>query len=292
MLSSFSTKDLEFVFTMANQSFSGTNSNRLSISGLRALVDYVAEGSSYSSVACKIFGLSIDVMNQLTTLQGDITAQYQNYLQIYTIDGIKKTLLFDGVIFSSWGSFENMPDVYLYVQASPYYIDRITYSLPLSYPEDTNIDVVMGNIAHKLGINYTNSGVSAVLSKGLYLHGSIVNQINKIADHVGFYWSTEPGALFIFPRNGSLPTEVKLISSETGMVGYPQFDNVTVTVQTLYQPQMFWGGRVNIQSELSRANGEKTIVGISHHLSSQMPNGPWFSNIRCNNVTLPTGQVS
>lgn len=288
---SFTQKDLQFTFTMAGQNFTGQTGNSVTISGLRAMVTYTAEGNALSSVTCQIYGISLDIMNQLTTLQGDITTQFQNTLTISTIDGDVSSLLFSGTIYSSWASFENMPDVYMHVQAGAYFVNQVTPVTARSYAQPTTVDTIFRDFANALGRPFANNGVNVTIPGGLYLKGTVIEQANRLAKQAGCYWSIESGALTIWPRNGSLPGDARVINSQTGMIGYPAFDNVSVTVQMLYKPYTYWGSLVRIESSLPRANGEMTIIGLSHHLSSNMPDGPWFSIARCSKVVSALGQI-
>ena len=68
------------------------------------------------------------------------------------------------------------------------------------------------------------------------------------------------------------------------MVGYPALNSKGMAVRTLFNPQIRLGGAVRVESSLPMATGEFTVFNFSHALSSQLPGGPWFTNLECANV--------
>jgi hypothetical protein len=94
-------------------------------------------------------------------------------------------------------------------------------------------------------------------------------------------------------RQGFVPVFTK----DTGLVGYPTFDNVGIAITVFYNPGVTFGGAVQIEmtNELSirtKANIATTptesgdtimtswwVNGISIYLESEKPNGAWFMDI-------------
>ena len=80
------------------------------------------------------------------------------------------------------------------------------------------------------------------------------------------------------PRKVIIP----LISSASGLVGYPTFDGVGVNFQTLFNPAITFGGSVKLVTDVQQAAGEWVVTSVGHRLESEKPGGAWFSNVRGN----------
>lgn len=74
---------------------------------------------------------------------------------------------------------------------------------------------------------------------------------------------------------------VPLVSADTGMVGYPMFDGVYLTVRTLHNPAIIPGGSIRVESSRDRATGTWQVLSMAHRLESEKPGGAWFTTVRC-----------
>lgn len=74
---------------------------------------------------------------------------------------------------------------------------------------------------------------------------------------------------------------VPLVSPETGLVGYPMYDGVFLTLRTLYNPAIIPGGSIRVESSRDRASGTWQVLSMSHRLEAEKPGGAWFTTVRC-----------
>jgi hypothetical protein len=76
-------------------------------------------------------------------------------------------------------------------------------------------------------------------------------------------------------RNGGT---VPLISPATGLVGYPTYSDMGITIKTLFNPFIRLAQLVTVESSLAFANGSWGAYYVRHELESQTPNGKWFTH--------------
>lgn len=138
----------------------------------------------------------------------------------------------------------------------------------------------MQNLAIQGGYIFENNGVSVILSTP-YFHGSARDQMMACATAGNFNWIIDDNTLAIWPKGKSRGGTVPVISSATGMVGYPTFQSPGISVRTIFNNQLRYGASVKVESILPFANGTFTMFQLSHELQSETPNGTWFTEIYC-----------
>ena len=296
-------KDLRFVITLGNPSSSfssgGQSYNTITLQGLRASV-YIdnAGGAMMGTLKAQIFGVTANDMNTLTSLLWDNLIVSQsgssftfNSIQVFAIDGTQETLVYNGDVLNCWGVYTSMPNAYLYIEAQIGYSALVQPVAPLSLATDSDVATVMQQIASAMGYQFENNGVNATVPRGTYLGNTLMEQARSLMQAYRFWMyldSTSPNTLAIAPygkaRNA---TAVPLISPQTGREGYPLFNSTGVNFETLFNPSIVFGGTVQMQSSIPKANGEWIVVSMSHQLSSQTPAGPWKTTV--NSVSPTTG---
>jgi hypothetical protein len=61
------------------------------------------------------------------------------------------------------------------------------------------------------------------------------------------------------------------------MVGYPAFAQNAIYVKSLFNPLIVFGTLAKVTSSLPVASKTLRVNAVSHTLSSESPNGPWFT---------------
>ena len=150
----------------------------------------------------------------------------------------------------------------------------------------------MADLAKKMGYTLENNGVTGVILSSPYLPGTARMQALAAADQADIFLvfeddptGTSGGIMAIFPKNGSRATPVPLIQPppEGSMDGYPSYVGPgMIKVRSLYNPAVRFGGNIQIKSSLTPAEGLWRVVQLTHSLSSQFPNGDWFTEIIAN----------
>ena len=297
------TKDLKFVFTLGSWMTpfvqNGKSYNSITLQGLRATVNIDnAGGAMMGNLSASIFGLPLEHINKLTSLQWKVPtlaapgSTFSMYtVQVYAIDGQQETLIFNGDVLNAWGDFSAMPQVSLLVQAVVGYSALVNPANPLSISANATVGTVMQQISQSMGFSFQGSSASGELlnqtvSKGSYFGNTAMEQARSMQAAYRFWMyidgTTNPPTLAVVPwgRARQSSVAVPFISPETGLIGYPLFNSSGVTFQCYYTPNMVFGGQVQISSSVAQANAVWTVVAMSHQLSSQVDGGPWGSTVQ------------
>lgn len=75
-------------------------------------------------------------------------------------------------------------------------------------------------------------------------------------------------------------TGAPVVSALTGLVGYPMFDGVYLSLRTLFNPGIIPGGTIKVESDRDRATGTWQVLSMNHRLESEKPDGAWFTSLR------------
>lgn len=280
-------KRLRFTITLALGTFAD-GTNQVILEGFRSIVDVQKGGGQMmSSCNLRIFGLSQSLMAQLTTLAFLALSYTKNVIKIEAVDGDKVDLVYIGAIINAWGDYSTMPDVSLYIETQTGFFDQVKISEPLAFKGVANVADLMQTLANKIGVAFENNNVVSKIQNPNY-NGTIIDQLRNLAQDTQTEFYLDDTVLAICPK-GIARTKTKIIpiiSSETGLIGYPSFDKVGVTFRVLFNAAIRFGGQIEMRSEIPQANGTWQVVSINHNLESEKPDGQWFSTIRCTSTGL------
>ena len=279
-------KELRFVITLATGNF-GTNTatNQITLEGYRASINVDRGGAlQMGTLHAKIWGLSQADMSSATTMQWTPQTFMKNQIQVFAIDGPQVSLVFSGVIVNAWGIYDAMPNVYLMIQAQVGYWSQIQPVTPVSIKAGTPIAPLFDQYAAAMGLAFQNEGVTGSTTSNLYLPGTNIEQLNSLALQTGVsrFISGDNGTLYISPPNTPLQGEIVLVSSDTGLKGYPIFDGVGVNFRMLYNPAIQINRKIQLQTNVIRANGVWIVLNMAFDLDSELPNGNWYATVRGN----------
>lgn len=275
-------KQLRFVVTLGTGKFGSSDNDTITLQGFRATADIdKAGGMMMGTLRAKIYGVKQADMNSVTTLQWKPGSRIANTIEVFAIDGAAETLVFAGNIVNAWGDYQNMPDVFLHIQAQTCFFNGLQAVQPLSIKGGVDVAVVMARIAKDMGLVFENNNVSVMLTD-VYVANTLKEQALELARAANFSLYIDDKVLAITnkyaPRKGSIPE----ISAQSGLVGYPTFDGIGVNFQTLFNPAITFGGSVKLTTDVKAAEGEWIVVSVAHRLESEKPGGAWFSTVRGN----------
>lgn len=282
------TKKLRFTITLAIGTFED-GKNQVVLEGFRSIIEVQKGGGQMmSSCTFRIFGLSQALMSQLTTLAFLAQSYTKNVVKIEAVDGDNVDLVYIGAIINAWGDYSTMPDVSLYVETQTGFFDQLNISEPLNVKGYANVADLMQILANKMGVRFENNNVIRKI-KDPYYKGTIIDQLRSLAQDTQTDFYLDDEVLAICPKNIAR-TKVKVIpviSSKTGLIGYPSFDKIGVTFRVLFNAAIRFGAQIEMQSEIKQANGVWHVISINHNLESEKPDGQWFSTVRCSSTGLP-----
>ena len=275
----------------ANPTFAGTNSNTLTVSGLRVAANLKAAATpSQGTAEVQVYGMTLSHMNQLSTLGLARKLIANNTIKIMAgnDDGTPLKQVFYGVILQAWSDFQGAPNVPLHLMCQTLAFNSVIPTKPLSYNGSTDAASVMQTIAGKMGCTFENNGVNVKLSSP-YLYGSLKDQADDIARSAQCNWTVDQtNTLAIWPQGGSRngsPTQVSPPPNGE-MIGYPTFANYMMFIKHVFNSNFKLGSTLQVQSSLPATKGIWSIMSLDHILESQVFHGKWESLIGIYNPTF------
>lgn len=282
-MGSFKKKTIRVSITKLDGTFAASGKNTLILEGLRTSVSVDAQGGNMVPQAnIKIYGLPSALLNELTNLYVNINGVKKNIIRIEAGDvGEQLTEVFVGDMTKAYGDYSCAPDICLVVQAQTNYYWQIAPAEPTSVKGDADVAEIMRGLARKMGLGFENNGVNIKLSNP-YLTHTLIEQVRNVAKaaHIDVYF--DRNVLAIAPCGAARKCDIPLISPQSGLIGYPTIaDNATIKFKSLFNPAIFFGGVVKLESEVEMACGHWLVNGLKHELESETPDGAWFSTFDC-----------
>ena len=278
MSTTFTRKQLSLSFKLGRGSFGNSGYNTIGIDNARASAMVVkAGGASMGALQLRVWGMTLSQMNQLSTL-GKLPMSIRNNVVVVSA-GDEETgmgVVFEGTIADAWANLQAPPNGLFVVEAYAGLYDAVAPIPPTSYVGPTSVATIMAGLAAQMGLTFENGGVTAIFNNP-YFPGTALSQVHACAEAANIDCVIDNGKLAIWPRGGSRGGQAPLVSPGTGMIGYPTFTAAGVVVRTIYNPNLDFGARVRVESELQRACGEWVIYDLSHSLESRMPEGEWHT---------------
>jgi len=276
---SFIERDIDVVFDLANGQFLG-GGNSYTVTGLRVQCKIVATGGPFiSSAEITIYGMPLQLMNQLSTIGSQWSQRGNNKISVFA----NGSLVFSGAIFNAFVDAAQQPQVCFRVIASPGAYQSVVPLDPISIQGSADAAQLMSQLASKMGFQFENNGVNVKLSNPYY-DGSPWQAAVELAQHGNFDLTVERGVLIISPFGSPRQGATVLVSADTGMKGYPAFVQNGLVVEALFDPTVKLLGLIEVQSTLSPANGVWQVRKVEYDLESITPGGPWFMTLETNPV--------
>jgi hypothetical protein len=275
---SFTKKRIDVTITLGTGEFGDTGSNEVTLTGLRvqSLIT-VPGGDAMAAAQVRIYGVSLSMVNQLTTIGPINTAiRARNSMLLAAGDENGMQVVYAGTIGDAWGEYQGAPETPLNIIGYAGLIDAIKPVGALSFVGATDVASIMQQLAETMGLAFENNGVQVQLANP-YFPGTALMQVRSCARAAGISYLIDRGTLSIWPRGAARSGDVPVISPATGMVGYPRFVSNGLQVSTEFNPAIKVGGNVQVQSSLPVACGIWTVTNLTHALESETPNGAWFS---------------
>ena len=278
------------------QSFPGTGgADTVVVTNLRMSADVQhAGGPSDGTLNLTIYGLQFSTINRLSTLGMQINLVPRNTITLEAgqDDGqgnfTNGSVVFTGYILSAYGDFNAQPEVSFHITAhtlAPYATAPVKAT---SFKGSTDVAIIMSGFATLMACKFENNGVQTQLQNP-YFSGSARQQAQACVKAAGINWNHgDLGILAIWPKNGSRGGSIPVVSPTSGMKGYPSYTAYGISVETVFNPSIGFGGKIQVNSSLQPATGQWVVYGLNHFLESDMPGGAWFSTVLGYNPKYPT----
>lgn len=283
--SPYAVRAINLTIQLGTGSFGSSGENTVTLTGLRVIVQVEQAALPTTGMATvRVYGITLSMMNTLSRA-GLVWQDRTNKISIQAGDNISgMATIFNGQIIEAYPDFSQMPNSAFVMICSPTTGIQLKPVVPSSYPGQTSASSIFQQLAKQAGLQFENNGVNTMLASP-YLPGTVFQQIQACARAANCFACVDSVAntLAIWPKTGNRSGSPATISPQTGMIGYPTFQQRQIIVRTLFDPSVTPSGstgkQVTVQSQLASANGNWTITRIDYNLASQMPDGPWEMTI-------------
>jgi len=307
MNSSFKKRVIRITLTLAKGTFGSTGKNTLTVQGLRTSASIQTALSFASAADVTIFGLKQTDMNALTTYGtlttvGNVSVDDLHTVLVEVGDVSGVDVVFFGHIFNSWADYSGAPNVALRISASAGLYQRIAPAKPHTYDADFKIQPVLEELAKDMGYTSEMSGIENVMLPPSYFCGTAYAQADKICHDANVNLLYDGRLMAVFPKDGQRKVEIPILTKDSGLIGYPIFDNLGLSFQCLYTPRIIFGGAIQLEMDRILADAAKAnkelgqdgnnkvittwfVTQCSYFLESEVPGGQWFMDVRAANVS-------
>ena len=281
--------NLRFTLDAPSGVFKESGTNTVDLTGLRVKATLAANSSvSMNQCNLEIYGMPLGLMNQLTVLQNGYTQGIFNQVEVTAGDDNAMALIFSGGIYTGWADAQSQPDVAFVVQAFTELQNAYLSVPPTVFNGSVDAATIAASIAAQMQppLTLQNSGVNAQITDPHY-RGDPLAQLRQLSRDADFEYGTDiTGVLAIWPRGQARDTVMApTISKDTGLIGYPAYNDRGIMFSTLFNPGIVVNGPVSVESGLTPANGTWYPFTVQHVLESEQPNGDWFTHVEAQKFT-------
>ena len=206
--------------------------------------------------------------------------------------GQAMTCVFMGALRTCTINMETAPDPISFIQCDTLGHLKLSPADAISFKGAVEASTIARQIADQMGYAFVNDGVTTVLQNP-YFYGDLTRQLFDLANQALFHVTVENGTVTIWPFGQSLSRSAAAgyttISSATGLIGYPQFNGVGITLRTIYNRSIRFGDKVSVVSIAPNVTGTYNVSAVAHHLSEDIPGGPWETEIQATRYGDPIG---
>lgn len=300
---SFTKRHLKYVFNLNSGSFD-SGSSTATIIGVRstASIQTVQGGLSpfVGRGLFQLFGLKPSGMAQLSTLGLDIARINKNTVQVfaYSDDNEASAIqVFAGYITNARINYNAMPDVLLEIDCWGNGDQQTQMTPGSSVPGSGDVAAMLQGICADCDppVTFVNHGINANLVNHA-VGGSAFDQINDICCATpGCAYTLQGGVLTIWDGSKNIDGVTIDVGPENGMVGYPEYSQMGFDITTQFNPEIQVGRFMNLVA--SSAPNAVPVPGmpssnlfirmVEHELSSELPDGPWFTHAHLSALATP-----
>lgn len=239
----------------------------------------------------QLWGLKPSDMAKLSTLGLDIARINKNAMWIFAYNeggSANPTQVFAGTIQTARLNYNATPDVSLEIDCYGAGDQQLQAIPATSVPQAGDVATMLQGICAACDpqLTFVNKGVSAQLVNHA-VGGSAFDQVHDICSAApGVAYKMEGGVLTIWNANENIDGVSVDTGPDLGMVGYPEYSRMGFDITTQFNPEIQVGRFLNLKA--SQAPNAIPVPGIpssnlfihmvEHELSSEMPDGPWFTH--------------
>ncbi len=282
MSGSYVTRELSVTVQLGKGTFGASGFNTVTVSDLRMAATVSKMGSpGFDSAEIRIFGMTPDLMNQLTTLRVPLPMARENTVILQAGDAVSgMATIYKGTLQNAWQNLDGTPETFLQIVGYSGYYSAMAIVPPTSFQGSADVATLMQGFATLMGRAFENGGVNVRLSNPYY-PGTAIQQAHACAKAANIEVYDDGTTLAIWPKSGTRKGQIPVISPATGLVNYPRYTSQGMEFRCIFNPNIQIGGKIEMQSSIQPACGQWYVNRLSYDLSSRMPGGPWFCDVGC-----------
>lgn len=290
----FVQRALSFTFTRQDGTTFPNGSTSFTLpAGLMAQVRITNSGlPGMGGAQVSIWGLTENVMNQLSTMAIRVSLQPKNYVTITAsnTDGTAAGTAFSGGIRFCSPDYNRQPDPCLSFLAMAGV--EVSTLPPKAQGYDGGIDViqVLQDICRTIKYTLETNGVSGV-TIAHYGWGDPRAQVAELRAQlvpqgydIEFDIQGQTIAIWHRDKARSSPAGIPFVSAGTAaapgtLIGYPTYSEFGIDFRCIYTPGLRRGAQVQVETSLPSASALYRIDGLAHALDTQIPGGKWETTV-------------
>lgn len=281
---SFEDKGIELQFVLAEGDFGGGNTLTVPCGkgGLTASVSITKPGPPDKNKATvKVTGLSMEHMTQLTTLGFMPMESQKNLCRVRAGHPDSLAVVFEGEITKAVPDMNGAPDITMEIEAESGAYPQLMAEAPVSVKGEAPVADLIETECAAMGYSFKNEGVTSSVRNAVY-KGSPMEKIQRMAREVGAEVIVDDRSVILLAGDGTpREGEAVLLNKDTGLFGYPTFNQDGIQCKCLFNPNLQLGGQVKVESIVPKASGHWKIVKLTHEISTA---DAWTSEIEAQYV--------
>lgn len=269
MASTYSLKDIRVTVSLDKE---GAN-NQYVFQGFATNVAISKTGGvDFATAQVEIYGLTLPVMGQLTTLAFKPLNRRWNAIEIAAGEqGTDLPVVFRGCVTVAYADLNGAsPVLKMEAQVAAYPILAPAGTVSVTGSQD--IGAFIQSQSAQAGFDFQNDGVQGTLSD-MTIYGDPITKARTAADAVGADLILDDDKAILVPKDGVRRAEggIPVVSAATGMIGYPTFTNQGIQVSSFFRPELHVAAAVKVESIVPHATGVWKITQLTHNLSAHNP---------------------
>lgn len=277
---SFLQRFLQVQLTLNSGEFAdGSNSKIIDSLAMTASIEKLGP-PDFGKASVEIYGMLLEDMEQLTTLNFQPLFVSRNYINIFAGDDVNgMSQVFAGTITSASADFNSQPEIKFKIEAQIGFFGAVTAQSPTAIKGSQSVSSFVEQQAQKLGLTFVNEGVTASIRNCVF-NGSPLAQARAAAAAVGAELITDDDEMILLNKDQARTGDVPLLSKDSGLLGYPSITQNGIELKAIFNPAFKFAGLIEIDSIVPKTSGQWRIVKLTHNLTSNMvSNGAWESSI-------------
>lgn len=140
----------------------------------------------------------------------------------------------------------------------------------------TNLQVIeMASKKLNVGLSYKTNIEKLTYQNGFSYSGQVKNLMDEMASKSNFEWSIQNGELLILGRKETDKQEAILVSSNTGLIGFPTKTQDKVIFKMLLDPRVRPGRALRLESKIYLEENGANIKIDKANFMGDTDEGPW-----------------